>query len=87
MGNPLITGTNFKQVNIMKKFTQMSKKVLFQKGILQYLSKFFVEIIISHTIWKYNQVRVSRPHIFTITSYFLLPKIDPNVSEEWIVKK
>ena len=50
MGNPLITGTNFKQVNIMKKFTQMSKKVLFQKGILQYLTKFFVEIIISHTI-------------------------------------
>ena len=58
MGNPLITGTSFKQVNIMKKFTQMSKKVLFQKGILQYLSKYFVEIIISHTIWKYNQVRV-----------------------------
>ena len=26
MGNPLITGTSFKQVNIMKKFTQMSKK-------------------------------------------------------------
>ena len=73
MGNPLITGTNFKQVNIMKKFTQMSKKVLFQKGILQYLSNFFVEIIISHTIWKYNQVRVSRLNLFTLTSY-LLPR-------------
>ena len=77
MGNPLITGTSFKQVNIIKKFTQMSKKVLFQKGILQYLSKFFVEIIISHTIWKYNQVRVFRPHLFTITSYLLLPKNRP----------
>ena len=40
MGNPLITGTNFKQVNNMKKVTQMSKKVLYQKGILQYLSNF-----------------------------------------------
>ena len=43
-------------------------------GNFYLLDKFlFVEMIISHIIKIYNRVRVSRLHLFTITSY-LLPR-------------